>query len=117
MLELFYCLNNPEQAEATYPFPFVYLHGQAEDKNISAFAAGGSAPDICRGSVPLSELIDHPLQVGDVRKIDCTVDGIPSLMVLHAAERAGGSPHLCGRVALLHDHKAIVHVLDYHAWR
>lgn len=119
MLNLFYHLDDDEFLRDKHRFPFVYLHGQAEEKNNNTWAVGaGSPPDMCVADVPLESVFPKPWNVGDTRKIDCLVDDIPALCVLHVFDRTGlGDPSLQGRVALLHDTEALEHSLKPQDWR
>ena len=100
-------------------WPFVYLHGDAEDNN-------GAIDDICVANKPLSDYIeclhDIPIQENGLYKwkgtmrISCKVHGKPGIVVI-STERHENYSLYGGRIALLTDKKAIEHVNDPQAWR
>ena len=54
MVNLYYASDEMEKLH--HRWPFVYLHGEAEDMNLPVFAANeGAPPDICVADVPLDE--------------------------------------------------------------
>ena len=56
MVNLYYASD--EMDKLHHRWPFVYLHGEAEDMNLPVFAANeGAAPDICVADVPLDEAL------------------------------------------------------------
>jgi len=99
-------------------WPFVYLHGEAEQINMQAFNDGGAAPDICMASEPLANYVPCPDGFPDrswkgVISIPCMVDDYPAVCVLSSGKRG----MFGGRIALVKDFTALQHVMSPDDWQ
>lgn len=114
------CFSHRTRTQSkTHPhiWHWVYLHGEAEDRNGDAFAEGGEAPDLCCVNRPLSDYVPcddmgRPTGPFTMRVIECQVDGDPGIVVL-AVENGVWQ----GRVALCCDAPAVKHALTPSEWR
>lgn len=101
-------LNDPMFGHDIYDWPFVYLHGQAEQHNATYADACGfewAAPDIFKADRPM------PVEPGEYQ---AKLYGRDVIVVL--AERFNGRL-LGGRAACADDANALVHVRDVQSWR
>ena len=101
-------------------WPFVYLHGEAERMNFSAWNDGGEAPDICMANMSMDQFVpcignSLPCQSwkGTV-SIPCEVNGQAAVCVL-SNDRLGNL--FGGRIALVKDFTALQHVMQTKDWR
>ena len=114
MVNLYYASN--EMDELHHHWPFVYLHGEAADINFAAWESGGAAHDICVADVPLNEAF-KPATVGETKELECTVNGLKGIAVLHNKNNGEFGSYIRGRVSLVSDPKALEHARDVASWR
>ena len=115
MVNLYYASDEMEKLH--HRWPFVYLHGEAEDMNLTVFAANeGAPPDICVADVPLDEAF-KPTTVGETKELECTVNGLKAVAVLHNKDNGAFGSYIQGRVSLASDPKALEHARDVASWR
>lgn len=99
---------DPDRPADAWRWPFVYLHGKAEDLvRVLSYAKEweNSAPDIFVASKPM------PPEAGEW---SVKLYGIPAVAVI---ARRDGTSHLCGRVALLDDQEGLAHARRPEDWR
>lgn len=106
MLKFSHRSESNEKSE--FIWPFVYLHGKAEDMNMEAFRNGGDAPDLCVANEPIENYWKD-----ETVSIPCEAGGLPAVCVL--SMRSGSFPS--GRVALVSDLKALQHTCSVNDWR
>lgn len=99
-----------DDQRARYSWPFVYLHGEAEDMYMANFEAGGSAPDICGANLPMESFYTVAAE-RDVA-LPCTVENKPAVVVLSKVRGFSA-----GRIALVEDLKAMRHIYSPEDWR
>ena len=115
MVNLYYASDEMEKLH--HRWPFVYLHGEAEDMNLPVFAANeGAPPDICVADIPLDEAF-KPTTVGETKELECTVNGLKAVAVLHNKDNGAFGSYIQGRVSLVSDPKALEHARDVASWR
>ena len=115
MVNLYYASD--EMDKLHHRWPFVYLHGEAEDMNLPAWeAGGGAAPDICVADVPLDEAF-KPTTVGETKELECTVNGLKAVAVLHNKNNGEFGSYVQGRVSLISDPEALKHAMAVSDWR
>jgi hypothetical protein len=106
-----------------HAWPFVYLHGEAEDLFHLAWEGGGNPPDISMVNRPLKHFLgvadDGPVKLdkGYCVSVPCVVESLvdryPAVCVLAINE----SGFLEGRVSLVNDTKALAHACTPKDWR
>lgn len=102
-------LYHTDDERGDHYWPFVYLHGKAEDDNYAVFQQGGSAPDLF-----VSDTEMPAVPQGETVELECKINGKPGIVVL-GYQWAGAV--LGGRAAYADDTNAVEHCRKVEDWR
>lgn len=102
------------EIEQYHRWPFVYLHGEAEDLNAENTP---EASDLCVATKPITDYVGPLKNLSSyvlLHKIECFVYDKPAMCVLRKRENEA---FLSGRVALLEDEVGLAHIMNPDEWR